>query len=296
MNLERYFALTKNRFRRFATHTLRRARNEQRIIASLTSYPPRIHTAHLAIRSLLAQKTLPDLIVLWLYTGDFPNREADLPQELLDVLARDVQIRWVEQDLKPHKKYYWAFQEFPDELVITFDDDLIYKNTLISDLIAAHKRHPNCVCAMRTHLITFDEQGGVMPYSEWEHESPGTHPELVDVPRMDLFATTGAGTLFCPALLPKCTYDADAISKRCISADDIWLKTMELISGIPVVAATSDQALSYIPNTQHVALWHDNIDGGQNDRYFTQLLDIYNVPGTRLRDEPQDSSSQTEVP
>lgn len=122
MNLERHFALTKNRFRRFATHTLRRARNEQRIIASLTSYPPRIHTAHLAIRSLLAQKTLPDLIVLWLYTGDFPNREADLPQELLDVLARDVQIRWVEQDLKPHKKYYWAFQEFPDELVITFDE------------------------------------------------------------------------------------------------------------------------------------------------------------------------------
>ena len=270
-------SLAKNRLRRLATHASRRLRGEQKIIASLTSYPPRIATVHLAIRSLLAQRTLPDLVVLWLCTKDFPNHEADLPQDLLNILARDVQIRWVDRDLKPHKKYYWAFQEFRDDVVITFDDDLLYKNTLITELLDAHKEHPGCICASRTHLITFDKDGKINPYSEWIYEAPTKHSALVGQPRMDLFATTGAGTLFLPSLLPQETYNASAIEESCINADDIWLKTMQIIANIPVVASTPNQELEYIPESQHVALWHSNINEGDNDMYFTRLLSLYNV-------------------
>lgn len=277
MDIRWQLSLAKNRLRRSATHLLRRLKGEQKIIASLTSYPPRIGSVHLAIRSLLAQKTLPDLVVLWLCTKDFPNREADLPKELVNVLAKDVQIRWVDRDLKPHKKYYWAFQEFRNDIVITFDDDLLYRNTLIADLLDAHEKHPGCICASRTHLMTFDGNGVIKPYSEWIYEAPMKDPSLVGKPRMDLFATTGAGTLFCPSLLPSETYNASAIEQSCINADDIWLKTMQVVAGIPVVAATSRQELEYIPESQHVALWHSNIDEGGNDTYFTRLLDLYNV-------------------
>lgn len=277
MDIRWQLSLAKNRLRRSATHLLRRLKGEQKIIASLTSYPPRIGSVHLAIRSLLAQKTLPDLVVLWLCTKDFPNREADLPQELVNVLAKDVQIRWVDRDLKPHKKYYWAFQEFRNDIVITFDDDLFYRNTLIADLLEAHEMHPGCICASRTHLMTFDENGMIKPYSEWIYEAPMKDPSLVGRPRMDLFATTGAGTLFCPPLLPSETFNASAIEQSCINADDIWLKTMQLVAGIPVVAATSKQELEYIPESQHVALWRRNIDEGGNDTYFNRLLELYNV-------------------
>lgn len=277
MDIRWQLSLAKNRLRRSATHLLRRLKGEQKIIASLTSYPPRIGSVHLAIRSLLAQKTLPDLVVLWLCTKDFPNREADLPQELVNVLAKDVQIRWVDRDLKPHKKYYWAFQEFRNDIVITFDDDLFYRNTLIADLLEAHEMHPGCICASRTHLMTFDENGMIKPYSEWIYEAPMKDPSLVGRPRMDLFATTGAGTLFCPSLLPSETFNASAIEQSCINADDIWLKTMQLVAGIPVVAATSKQELEYIPESQHVALWRRNIDEGGNDTYFNRLLELYNV-------------------
>lgn len=277
MNVRWQLSLAKNRFRRFATHVTRRLKGNRRIIASLTSYPPRINTVHLAIRSLLTQRTLPDMVILWLCTKDFPKREADLPQELLDVLAKDVQIRWVDRNLKPHKKYFWAFQEFKNDIVITFDDDLLYRNTLITELISAHEKHPDCICASRTHLITFDEDGLVNPYSKWIYEAPMKDPSLVGRPRMDLFATTGGGTLFCPVLLPPETYNAQAIEELCINADDIWLKTMQLIAGIPVVAATSNQELSYISGSQHVALWHSNIDEGDNDEYFKHLLDLYDV-------------------
>lgn len=198
MNIRWQLSLAKNRTRRFATHVARRLKGDRRIIASLTSYPPRINTAHLAIRSLLAQRTLPDMVILWLCTKDFPNREEDLPKELLDILAKDVQIRWVDRNLKPHKKYFWAFQEFKDDIVITFDDDLLYRNTLITELVNTHDKHPNCICASRTHLIAFDEDGLVNPYSEWIYEAPMKDPSLVGQPRMDLFATTGGGYTVLP--------------------------------------------------------------------------------------------------
>ena len=116
----------KNKIRRAATHLVRRIKGEPRIIASLTSYPPRIGTVDKAIRSLLAQKTLPDKIVLYLYEGDFPRGERDLPPQLRELFANDVVVRWVDEDLKSHKKWYWAFGDYPDDLVV-----LIYRNTLI---------------------------------------------------------------------------------------------------------------------------------------------------------------------
>lgn len=95
--LSDWFRVKKNRLRRAGTHVLRVVKHRRpRIIVSMTSYPARINTVHLAIRSLLAQKVLPDKIVLWLCKSDFPNREADLPQSLRDVLWHDVEVRWVD--------------------------------------------------------------------------------------------------------------------------------------------------------------------------------------------------------
>ncbi|BBA48039.1 hypothetical protein BBJK_01506 [Bifidobacterium bifidum LMG 13195] len=89
-----WLRVKKNKLRRAGTHVLRAMkRRHPQIIVSMTSYPARINTVHLAIRSLLAQKVLPDKIVLWLCKSDFPNRETDLPQTLRDVLWHDVEIR-----------------------------------------------------------------------------------------------------------------------------------------------------------------------------------------------------------
>ena len=92
---------------------------------------------------------------------------------LRDVLWHDVEVRWVDDDLKPHKKYFWALQEFPDDYVITTDDDLLYRNTMIGDLLAAHEAHPHAVAAVRTHLIMFNEDGSRTNYevhADFRHE------------------------------------------------------------------------------------------------------------------------------
>ena len=56
------------------------------VIVSLTSYPPRIKTVHLTIESLLMQTQRVKKILLWLSPEEFPNKEDDLPSELLNLL------------------------------------------------------------------------------------------------------------------------------------------------------------------------------------------------------------------
>lgn len=270
----------RNRVRRLGTRIGRcinpRRGRHPKIIVSMTSYPARVATVHESIQSLLAQKTLPDKVILWLCESDFPNKEKDLPSSLLDMTWFDVEIKWVKDDLKPHKKYFWAFQEYPDDYVITVDDDLIYRNTMINELIAMHKRFPDAVIASRTHLITFNEDGSRKKYEDWDYEAPHYRPELVGVPSMRLFATTGAGTLFVPRLIPKETLNKQEILELCPTTDDIWLKIAEAKIGIPVVAATADQLLHYVPGTQgEEALCHVNTESGGNDVVLARILGYF---------------------
>lgn len=286
MRIRTWIWESKNKLRRVLTHVVRRITGKQRIVVSLTSYPPRMGAIHEAIRSILAQRTLPDKIILWLYEGDFPNREKDLPATLVHLLAHDVVIRWVSEDLKPHKKYYWALQEFTNDLVLTFDDDLIYPNTYISELMAMHQQHPEAVVAVRTHLMMFNDDGSLKPYDQWIYEAPAYHHCMVGKTSMRLFATSGAGTLFPPNVMPPETFDMDVIRATSLNADDVWLKVMQVIGRVPVVAATDNQIianipldaaraqnrLAYVPDTQEEALCHVNTESGGNDVILARTL------------------------
>ena len=59
-----------------------------RIIVSFTSYPARITFVPRVLESLYAQSKKPDMILLWLAEEQFPNREEDLPDELIDAICR----------------------------------------------------------------------------------------------------------------------------------------------------------------------------------------------------------------
>ena len=273
----------KNQLRRCVTHALRACgrvfTHSPRVVVSLTSYPARIETVHVSMQSLLAQHHLPDLIVLYLCKQDFPHGEADLPESLRRLLAHDVCIRWVEGDLKSHKKYFYALQEFACDYVITVDDDLIYRNTMIDELLSAQVKHPHAICAMRTHLIEFSSDGELAPYANWILEAPITHERLVGVESMRLFVTTGAGTLFPPKCLPAQTFDERAIRSLCLYADDVWINVMRIITHAPVVAVTSNQALVYVPDTQEVGLFHTNLEGTGNDDMLRAVFDAYAALG-----------------
>lgn len=257
-------ARAKNKLRREVTLALR-SRARQRVIVSLTSYPQRIDYVADVVRSLFAQLRLPDLTVLYLSEDQFPDGVKSLPPSLTACLGRDFQIRWVGGDMRSHKKYLYAVRDFPEDLVITVDDDIVCRNTLVGDLLDAHARHPHAVAAIRTHLMEFDANGVLLPYSSWQMEVGNPRPELCDRPSMRLFGTSGAGMLFPPGSLPAAAFDTEAIGETCPNADDVWLKAMTAIAGYPTVSVAGWQGVDCIEGSQETSLWAANQRGGNDD-------------------------------
>lgn len=101
--------------------------NGERAIISLTSWKRRIHTAGFTIFSLL--HACPGFhIVLVLSTDEFPNKEADLPTDLVKMMRGGLfEILWIKQNFRCFKKLLptqSAYQSIP---IILADDGIVYK-------------------------------------------------------------------------------------------------------------------------------------------------------------------------
>ena len=108
----------------------------EKIIVSLTTFPARINVVGYAIKSLFNQTVKPDRIVLWLASSQFEN--VQLPQLISELVEKGLEIRYCE-DVRSHKKYFYALQEQQsNELVITYDDDLVYPENSIELLYKKH--------------------------------------------------------------------------------------------------------------------------------------------------------------
>ena len=245
-----------------------------KVIISLTSYPARIDTVHLTIRSILRQTVQADKILLWLSIEEFPNKYADLPKSLLLIKEEpQFMICWVDENLKSHKKYYYAMKEFPDDIVITVDDDMIYSKNLVKELYRMHLEYPNCVVAGRAHEIIFNNNNFEM-YKKWIFSS-----SMVGIPSMKLLATGVGGVLYPPHILnTKLLFDLTSI-KKYLTVDDLWLKTVEVISNVPVVICNQqiEKHRIEIPNTEKVGLFNLNLTENKNDLNLKELQKDYKL-------------------
>ena len=87
-----------------------------KLIVSLTSYGDRLDTLSICLKSLLNQTRKADKILVYL-TDDIT--ESRLPTSLLELRDKGIEYKFIPLDLKPHKKYYYAMQEFPDDIIVT---------------------------------------------------------------------------------------------------------------------------------------------------------------------------------
>ena len=248
--------------------------NHKPIIVSVTSHPARIREVVLAIRTVYRQTRQPDKVILWLGEEKFPNRYEDLPEELLRLVSeKGLEIRWCE-DIGPHTKYFYAFQEYPDALVITIDDDILYPPDRIENLYQCYLRFPKAVSAGRADFV---------PVSEFEEMPPvTTWPEEVDAwvlqPSMQLYAMGVNCVLYPTVLFSRVSelLDKETIRRVCPYADDLWLKAIQAVASIPVVVAEPDQPLPISTvESQDTALWHYNcVDGGNNVQWKQIVQEI----------------------
>ena len=239
-----------------------------KIIVSLATYNKRYESIYLTLKSLLLQTIKPDKIIVWL-DDDIPENK--ITTEMSSLEKYGIEYRHTNLNLKPHKKYYYAMQEFPDDIVITVDDDLIYPQNMIKELMATYKKYPNTICARRVHLITFDEKGELKNYNDWKYEY-----RHLKTPSYLLCATGVGGVLYPPHILPRETFVINDIKKFCLTADDIWLKVMETKNKVKVVWAKNHLVLPpFTKNSQKIGLNKKNVVLSENDKFICTLQQEY---------------------
>lgn len=249
---------------------------KERVIVSLTSFPARLNLVHYCIRSLLQQKYKPDKIILWLSEEECKNIE--IPDKLKELKKYGLEIRYVPDNLGPHKKLLYALQQFRDANVITVDDDVVYESRLIEKLMNAHKEHPECVCCVMAHEITLKD-GLPDVYDNWNGGAIGKSG------KSDYFCAVGAGGVLYP---PNCFdseyFDVSLIKELALSADDLWLKMTELRLGIPVYKIAPHYKIPYtIGGSQKVALGKINNGQKKNDIVMRKLCDHYNIKWENMK-------------
>lgn len=253
-----------------------------RVIVSFTSYPARIGSVHKVVDSLCRQTMKADEVILYLSTEDFEGGENDIPIELRKRMGHNgFKVSWVQGNLKSHKKYYYVLQEYKEDVVITVDDDTLYAETLISDLLRSYRKFPHAVSARRIRIILKKEKG-LEQYSKWECEK--YIEECRDLPRMDLCAIGVGGVCYPPGLVNDRWFDDKIILKLAENQDDLWLKYNEIMNNIPTVYVEPSQEDVILKDLQQCSLSIDNLYGNENDRCINNLMmllkktdkDIYN--------------------
>ena len=262
---------------------------DEKKVGSLTSYPERIMYVSKALESLLNQSFSLDMIVLWLYRDDFPNKEKDLPDELVEMSSDErIVIKYCDTDLRPHKKYYYSFMEYPDAVIVTFDDDLVYRPDLVEKLVYSHMCYPNAVSAARAHFMTIEKEKKFQPYNEWIKDI-----QNYEHPSYRLFATGGAGCLYPIGEYRYSFLKEKEIKELALCQDDLWMKAIELVENIEVVLAGQYTGLMYVEGSQDSALFTNNKVNG-NDIAWNMLQEyIDNLYGENtLLNKVLNSSSQ----
>lgn len=251
-----------------------------KIIVSLTSFPERIPDIHFCIYSLLTQNFKPDMVVLWLAEEQFPNKEADLTNEILKLKKNGLTIKWC-HDIKPYKKLIPILKEFPNDYIVTVDDDIFYHASWLKNIWDQYNKSPNTIVASRARRINITSDGLIDSYVKWDLIKEKTEPSFLNFP------TGAGGTLYFPNSLCKEVFDETLFLELCPSGDDIWFWAMAILnkSKISVIENPID-SLTYINIAResgvlnNLTLWNIN-KKGLNDiqmnniiRKYPKILDI----------------------
>lgn len=239
---------------------LNEEKRDEKIVVSLTTHGKRLEYVHIAIKSMMMQTCKPDKIVLYLdeSSGDKKiNKEDELIKAGLTIVRG-------KENLRPHCKYYYAMQDYPDALLITVDDDIIYPDNVIQDLYEAHLKYPEVVIAHRAHGA-FDREGKQLKCKDFLWEVSSATPEST------LCATGVGGILYPVGNYREAFLQKDVIKSCSLNADDIWLMYMEAYQGKQVYALEA-YPLRYVKHSQEEeGLTIKNDIGNENQLWMNNI-------------------------
>lgn len=193
------------------------SKEEQKVIISLTTIPSRLDKVWLTTESLLRQKKRPDKVILWLAEDEFQGIK--IPEKLKGQQKRGLEIRYC-KNLKSYKKFYYTMLEHRNDYVLAVDDDFIYSEKLLEEMMNIRACYPESIICNHAHKIRTDKNG-VLPYLRWIRFENRRIREKS--PSFQNFFTGCGGVLYPVWLLDKEIFREDIFMRIAPTADDVWL-------------------------------------------------------------------------
>lgn len=240
------------------------------IIVSLTTYEPRLYEVYLAIESIMQQTVKANRIILWL--SDSLKNEP-LPATLQLQIKRGLEVRYC-KDIRSYKKMIPSLKSFPNDAIITIDDDLVYHIDVIEKLIHNYIKDPQYIYFNRGCRMSFQQQGMLSSYLDWKECTD------LDVSVLN-FPTGGAGALYPPHIFNNEVFNESVFMDICPYGDDIWFKAMALYNDklcrkVYTHDRLGDDFLCNL-NVQDCALHHINNGQLQNDVQIKAVFEKYGL-------------------
>ncbi|MDO4574623.1 MAG: glycosyltransferase family 8 protein [Planctomycetia bacterium] len=249
--------------------------NAPALTVSLTTYPARIPLVIRTLDTLLRQTKKPNRIVLWLAEEQFPDRERELPPELLSRIPLGVSLRWCE-NLRSYTKLLPSLREYPNDILVTADDDIYYPEMWLEILWESYLRDPESVHCHRARQILWKKNGQPRPYQDWPNLRKGSEASH------SLLPLGVGGVLYPPRVLAEEVFRRDLWERWAPHADDLWFWAMETLQGTTVrVASGAIRTLwEQLPNNPDSLFMRNQF---QNDVQFENLLRLFPQLTERVR-------------
>lgn len=224
---------------------------DHNIVVSLTTYGARLNEVYLAIESIMQGTWKPNKIILWLQED---LADIQLPTLLTNQVKRGLEIGYC-KDIRSYKKLIPSLQKYPDDAIITIDDDVIYREDFVENLVKTHINNRDFICANYIERVTKDN-GRVQPYKKWP-----TLKIVNEVSNLNMGIGVG-GVLYPPHSLSNEVFNESVFTSICPFADDVWFYSMGVINGRKTIK-------SFTHN-------HNGLDYYANDNYHGESLSILN--------------------
>ena len=251
-------------------------KRKQEIIILLTSYPARLGSAHKSIRTLLHQGILPDRVILWLATEQFPNGEG-IPEEITELQKYGLEIGWY-HDIRSYKKLIPALINHPDAVIVTVDDDWYYRRDMLRILLEEHQKWPNQVICHTVTRVRFGDEGRLVPAGDAELGTSSFFNKVLG----------SGGILYPPGALDDTVLDEKLFMDIAPTNDDIWFWAMAVKKGTKVrlaEKALGNALMTDSENQLQTSLAIMNCQGNTYANVTNQMLKEFSVVRENLERE-----------
>ena len=253
-------------------------------IVSLTSFPAAIPYAVDAIKSILSGNTLPDKLVLYLTFSQF--KDSKIPLELMALSKKNplFEIRNYDEDIRSYRKLIPALKDFPNDIIVTIDDDVQYHKNMLRDLLQLHKQIPDVIIANRAKKIKLNA-----PYRQWKkYRWYHFFTNRLNFSFKNIQTGVG-GVLYPPNSLNKKMLNSDLFTQIAPTTDDIWFWAAAVSKGTYIVPYpfgkhNKPRGLDK-PKNLSLKITNFKRDRDLNRETFEKILEKYPTVKLKLNDE-----------